>query len=375
MEQRDQNWRGCLLGLAVGDAMGYAVDRLSWEEISRDYGPDGIRGYDLVNGYADVSSHTQIAAYTACGLLVGMTRRQRLGKMAPYARYAELAMREWCQNQHARRLPDRTACWVSEVEDLRRRRCLDTRMLDTLSRERLGAIGSPCNSFDSPGCLGAAVSAGAFFAPDRMAAYEVGSLGAGVVAMTHGDPMTFLAGAVTAYVVAGILQDQETSLREHFLQATDVVAAQFGGDYPQAETLKRLLYRATLLASNTLLPPRDAMEHLGCTNFAECLAGAMYTSLVSEKDFDAAMILAVNHSGRSAAVGALVGAFLGARLGAEAIPEFYLEGLESVQVLAELAEDLLEGCPVGRGAGFFDDTWDQKYIQGRRVDPAGWAEE
>ena len=375
MDKREQNWRGCLLGLAVGDAMGYAVDRLSWEEISRDYGPEGIRGYDLVNGYADISSHTQIAAYTACGLLIGMTRRQRLGRTAPYVRYVELAMREWCGNQHARRLPEKTACWVSEVEDLRRRRCLDTRMLDTLSRERLGALGAGCNSFDSPGCLGAAVSAGAFFAPARMAAYEVGRLGADVVALTHGDPMTFLSGAVTAYVVAGILQDPDTSLREHFLQATEVVAAQFGGEYPQAETLKRLLHRATLLASNALLPPRDAMEHLGCTNFAECLAGAMYTCLASEKDFDDAMILAVNQSGRSAAVGALTGAFLGARLGAGAIPDFYLEGLESVQVLGELAEDLRLGCPMGLGAGFFDDTWDQKYIQGRRVDPAGWAEE
>ena len=375
MKERDQNWRGCLLGLAVGDAMGYAVDRLSWEEISRDYGPDGIRGYDLVNGYADISSHTQIAAYTACGLLMGMTRVQRLQKTAPYSRYAELAMREWSRSQHSRRQPDRSVCWVSEVEDFRRRRCLDTRMLDTLSRERLGTLAAAGNAFDSPGCLGAAVAAGAFFAPERMQAHEVGTLGASVVALTHGDPMTFLSGAVTAYAVAGLLQDPDTSLREHFLQATDVVASQFGQAYPQAETLKRLLHRATLLASNTLLPPRDAMEHLGCTTFAECLAGAMYVCLTAEKDFDGAMILSVNHSGRSAAVGALAGAFLGARLGADAIPGFYLEGLESVLVLSELAEDLLEGCPVGRSAGFFDDTWDQKYVQGRRVDPAGWAEE
>ncbi len=135
MDDRDRNWRGCLLGLAVGDAMGYAVDRLSWEEICRDYGPDGIKGYDLANGYADITSHTQIAAYTACGLLMGMTRGQRLGKKAPYVLYAEVALREWNQSQHTRRQPDRSVCWVSEVEDLRRRRCLDTRMLDTLSRE------------------------------------------------------------------------------------------------------------------------------------------------------------------------------------------------------------------------------------------------
>ena len=48
MDNRESAYRGCLLGLAVGDAMGYAVDRLSWEEICRDYGPEGIRGYDLV---------------------------------------------------------------------------------------------------------------------------------------------------------------------------------------------------------------------------------------------------------------------------------------------------------------------------------------
>ena len=375
MKDRDSYWRGCLLGRAVGDAMGYGVDRLSWEEISRDYGPDGIRGYDLVNGYADVSSHTQLAAYTACGLLVGMTRGQRLKKTVPYARYGELAMREWCTSQHTRRRPERSVCWVSEVDDFLRRRCLDTRMLDTLSRERLGSLTDPTNTFDSPGCLGAAVSAGAFFEPRRMPAYEVGDLGASLVALTHGDPMTILSGAVTAYIVAGILQDPETSLREHFLQATEVVAEQFGERFSQVQTLKRLLHRATLLASNTLLPPRDALEHLGCTDFAECLAGAMYVCLTAENDFDGAMVLAVNHSGRSAAVGALAGAFLGARLGAEAIPDFYLEGLESVLVLAELAEDLREGCPLGRSEGFFDDTWDQKYIQGRRVDPDGWAEE
>ena len=49
-------YRGCLLGLAVGDAMGYTVDSRSWREIQEDYGPNGLLGYDLVNGYADVTS-------------------------------------------------------------------------------------------------------------------------------------------------------------------------------------------------------------------------------------------------------------------------------------------------------------------------------
>ena len=375
MEDRENFWRGCLLGLAVGDAMGYTVDGLSWDEILRDYGPDGIRGYDLVNGYADISSHTQLAAYTGCGLLMGMTRGQRLGRMAPYVRYVELAMREWSQAQHMRRQPERTVCWVSEVEELRRRRCLETRLLDALSQKQLGSLAEPTKISHDPGVLCAAATVGLFFSPDRMPAHEVGVLGAETVALTNGDPMAFLSGAVVAYVIAGILQEPEIPLRQQFLQAAEAVEGQFGREFSQASDLKRLLDRAVMMASNKVLPARDAMDYLVCATAAQCVAGAMYVCLTCREDFDAAMILAVNHSGRSATVAALAGAILGAKYGAETIQDFYLEGLESVQVLAELAQDLHQGCPLGLGPGFFDDTWDQKYIQGRRVDPTGWAEE
>ena len=76
MASRQSLYRGCLLGMAVGDAMGYTVDNKSWQEIREDYGPNGLLGYDLVNGYADVTSYTQLAAFTCNGLLFGMTRGQ-----------------------------------------------------------------------------------------------------------------------------------------------------------------------------------------------------------------------------------------------------------------------------------------------------------
>ena len=76
-------YRGCLLGLAIGDAMGYPVDTKTWPQIQEDYGPYGLMGYDLRNGYAEVSSHTQIAAFSCNGLLLGQTRGQVYGKMAP----------------------------------------------------------------------------------------------------------------------------------------------------------------------------------------------------------------------------------------------------------------------------------------------------
>ena len=74
------------------------------------------------------------------------------------------------------------------------------------------------------------------------------------------------------------------------------------------------------------------------------------------------MITAVNHSGRSAAVGAITGAVLGAVLGEEAMPEFYLEGLEPTRYLLELADDMFHGCSMDMGSALFDGDWDRKYI-------------
>ena len=92
----------------------------------------------------------------------------------------------------------------------------------------------------------------------------------------------------------------------------------------------------------------------------------MYACLASGEDFDRAMILAVNHSGRSAAVGAITGAILGARMGEEALPEFYIECLEPGEVLRELADDLYHGCTMEKGSRLFDLDWDRKYLHGGR---------
>ena len=99
MADKKGQFRGMLLGLAVGDAMGYTIDGSSWKEIQQSYGPNGLLGYDLVNGYADVTSYTQLAAFTCNGLLLGLTRGQMTGKMLPLFRYVGLSSREWAASQ------------------------------------------------------------------------------------------------------------------------------------------------------------------------------------------------------------------------------------------------------------------------------------
>ena len=364
MAPKRSSYRGCLLGLAVGDAMGNTVDSRSWREIQEDYGPNGLLGYDLVNGYADVTSYTQLTAFTCNGLLLGLTRGQLLGKMAPFVKYIGLSTREWAASQKAWGRPNNTFCWLLQQSELCRRPSMDTRMLDTLSREKLGTPEDPVNNFANPGSITSAVGVGLFFDRDRMDQQEIDLLGAEAVALTHGSPAAFLSGAVVAHIISRILRNPEVPLKKVFLGAVEAAKEQFGHQYSQVFEISNLVRNAVAFSQSESLNPVDVMEKLRCDNAAQVLAGAVYACLASQGDFDRAMIIAVNHSGRSAAVGALTGAFLGARLGEEALPEFYIECLEPAEVLQELADDLFHGCPMEMGNKLFDLDWDRKYLHG-----------
>ncbi|MBQ9148417.1 MAG: ADP-ribosylglycohydrolase family protein [Oscillospiraceae bacterium] len=357
-------YRGCLLGLAVGDAMGYTVDSKCWAHIQEDYGPNGLLGYDLVNGYADGTSHTQLCAFTCNGLLLGLTRGQLQGTMAPFIKYIALSQREWAIGQRRYNQPRQNYCWVFRVNELRRRHCTDTRMVDTLNRPMKCSLEDPVNRFDGPASLASAAAVGMFAQRERMDQHEIDRLGAEAVALTYGSPIAFITGAVLASVVNRVLHDQQMPLKDLFLQAMEGVDEEFGYEYPQTAEVLHILRHAITLSEDEKLNQRETMEHLVCENAAQALAGAFYAILTCQDDFDSAMITAVNHSGRSSAVACITGAVLGARMGEEALPEFYMECLETAEVLRVLADDLVDGCPMEQGNRMFDLDWDRKYLHG-----------
>lgn len=69
MKQSENKAAGCLLGGAVGDALGYPVEFMDADTIFRLYGERGIARYRLTNGKALVSDDTQMSIFTADGLL------------------------------------------------------------------------------------------------------------------------------------------------------------------------------------------------------------------------------------------------------------------------------------------------------------------
>ena len=165
-------------------------------------------------------------------------------------------------------------------------------------------------------------------------------------------------------MISLLLQYPRGNLKKIILASAAAIRDQFGHQYSQAYDLANMLRQAVTLSEAANLRTVDVMERLRCENAAQVLAGAVYACLVSNEDFDRAMVVAVNHSGRSAAVGAIVGAILGIRLGEEALPEFYIECLEPAEVLRELADDMHSGCPMEVGNKLFALDWDYKYLNG-----------
>lgn len=360
MERKRSAWQGCLLGLAVGDAMGYPVDKKTWDEISEMYGPNGLLGYDLANGSADNTSYTQLASFVYNGLLLGAIR----GNPEKYGKFIALSLREWAKSQQYWTAAEKTFCWVAQVPEMRRRHCMDTSMLDALRRETLGTPENPVFRSVLPGALTAAVAVGLAAEPGKMTRQQVGRYAAEAVALTHGEPEAFLSGSFVAYAITEILQEPNAKLSDTFLKVCDIIQQQYAEKYPQASVVTDGVKRAISLTKDAELSPLAAMTLLGCTTAAECVAGAVYASTIHMANFDEAMIVAVNHSGRSGCVASLTGAMMGARLGVEALPEFYLESLETTAVLSELAEDWTQVRQVMK---IFDDSWDQKYVQGLPV--------
>ena len=155
MVRKQDQIHGCLLGAAAGDALGFCVEELTLDDIREKYGPNGIQGYDTINGFATISSHTQLCMFTANGLLFGATRGAIRGVMAPYVKYLEAAYRDWCKTQHygVPKGREKSFSWLSSVDAMRSRRCPEPAVLYALERPQAGTMEEPINHSRGPNGL------------------------------------------------------------------------------------------------------------------------------------------------------------------------------------------------------------------------------
>ncbi|MBR4867322.1 MAG: ADP-ribosylglycohydrolase family protein [Clostridia bacterium] len=352
-------YRGCLIGGAVGDALGYPVEFWLEEEIFSHYGEKGITEYAIENGDVLISDDTQMTLFTANGLLLAATNGESLTNLNVYPQYIGICYRDWLKTQRFEEfgvLPQRAA-WLNNIPALNHPRAPGNTCISALFSPVLGSMDTPLNN--SKGCGGVMRVApiGLFF-DETTPPEEITRLGGEAAALTHGHELGYLPAAMLAQMIHRLTHYEGCTLLSAVEDAKDALLAYFPNSAAM-EALMELVDRAVSLATGHPMDDLDAIHLLGAGWVAEeTLAIAIYCALRHETDFKAAVIAAVNHEGDSDSTGAVTGNILGARLGLDAIPKKFLDRLELRDTILEIADDLYHRGPLpGEEA-----RWEAKYV-------------
>ncbi|MBB5785099.1 ADP-ribosylglycohydrolase family protein [Nonomuraea jabiensis] len=350
MDVRDRV-RGCLLGGAIGDALGSPIEFQSLREIRREHGAEGITGYVTTwRGKSGlITDDTQMTLFTVEGLLQARAEGAPEGAAYPYPAVVEpvrQAYLRWFDTQNHQSpppadRPHRTGR-LREETWLYSRRAPGNACLSGLHQQfpgpaPLGAPG-PVNP-NSKGCgtvmrsapFGLVALSGPVGArPDPREAFEVA---AACAQITHGHPTGYLAAgafaAITAHLVAG------EALEPAVHHALDLLAA-----YPAHEETSAALRAAVALAGDGGAHSPERVESLGGAWVAEeALAIGVYCAL-AEPSVERALLLSVNHSGDSDSTGSVCGNLLGALHGTGVLPVAWLHPLEGRDTIERLAAEL-----------------------------------
>ena len=358
-----QFYTGCLVGGAIGDALGAPIEFDSISSIRAKYGKSGVTNYiEFDNNYGEFTDDTQMTLFTAEGLLRAYHREVIKGiggALIPITHHSYL---RWLQTQgigvNRKNIPtgvyDIDKGWLLQNRLLYKQRAPGNTIIASLSSGHCGTIENPINNSKGCGTVMKIVPVGLMFYGQNETAFKTGCE---ISAITHGHPSGYLSAGFLAAMIADITTG--LSLMQSILNALAILKKWDGHN----ETL-RAVEQAISLFHNTGSRKEsisaDTIEQLGSGWVAEeALAISLFASLVYEKDFMNGILLAVNHSGDCDSTGSITGNILGLINGYDTIPAEWKENLVGHDIVKQMGEDLHIQV---KGDRFnFDEEWHEKY--------------
>jgi ADP-ribosyl-[dinitrogen reductase] hydrolase len=327
-------FRGCLLGGAIGDALGAPIEFHSLSEIRATYGHGGIDKFTSAYGRAGaITDDTQMTLFTAEGLLRAQSRLIEKGITDPVT-VIYLSYLRWLVTQGGRVRDDpdlgsSRSGWLITNDVLHASRAPGMTCLSAL---RSGERGSPDDRLNnSKGC--GAIMRVAPIGLIGTALADPFALAADAGALTHGHPSGYLSGGAFASIISELVNGAQ--LRD----AIDVARSELTRWDRHEETLEAI-NRATTAAADGAAPTAERVESLGAGWVGEeALAIGLYCALVAS-DGREGLRLAVNHSGDSDSTGSIAGNLLGTMYGVDALPGDLVDGVEARDLITQVADDL-----------------------------------
>lgn len=334
MKRNQEFFRGCLIGGAIGDALGWPVEFLQLHEIVKRYGPEGIQELKYnSSGKAEITDDTQMTLFTAEGILRAETRGNVKG-ICHQPSVVFFAYQRWMLTQGYSRVEEYEWIydgWLLGLPELHSRRAPGNTCLSALENREQGSMTEPKNT--SKGCGGVmrVAPAGLFYNKE-----QAFTMGAEFAALTHGHPSGYLSAGALSFLIASIIegQDIKNAVKDTIMKLED---------YDNREECTQFILKALELSERDIADG-DAIRQLGEGWVGEeALAISIYCSLKYQDDFKKALTTAVNHNGDSDSTGAITGNILGAYLGINRIPSDWVEHVELSESILQISDDLLKG--------------------------------
>lgn len=349
MKKSKAYFRGCLLGGAIGDALGYPVELLTREEIEEQYGEHGIR--DLVldesSGKSLISDDTQMTTFTVDGLLWADTRAKERG-IYGYTPCIFYAYQKWLYTQTGS-FADKNYEFLlrGEVlgwEELYTQRGPGKTSIPTLAgciNGKYGTLSNRINSSKGSGAVMRAAPVGLYFYDDSKMAFKIGCESG---AITHGHSSAYLPAGFLAYIIAELIAG--ANLESAVIGGLEELT-QYEGYQETYDAITRAVSLAKSQYQSVGRSDQEASDLIDIAAIGEgwtgdeAIALAVYCAMRYPNDFESAMYLAVNHSGNSDTVAAICGNILGAYLGCLEIPFKWVLQVELADLMVHGADKML----------------------------------
>ena len=386
--------RGSLMAGAAGDALGYAVEFSSRGSILAQYGHRGITQFDLTaEGKALISDDTQMTLFTACGMLMGVTRGYMRGIGGEPEKYVDGAYLDWYYTQTGKKKQiltnDFHYTWLRDLPELADLRAPGNTCLsacESLYRDKKVQN-------DSKGCGGimrvapmALLMAGYWSRGESFYTIpQMDEAGAEIAAVTHKHPLAFLPAALQTHLIYRLIRMDEAEAQANMADiALETIEALDHIYKEQYEADKRYLANLTRMAVTLAANDKSDAENIrllgeGWTG-EEAWAIALYCAVRHIDNMEEALIAAVNHDGDSDSTGAVCGNIMGAIYGYEAMKRQQFlcpqgteleQTLELSDIILALADDLYTSCIISECAPIDTPEKRQWYERYCEMKPAG----
>ena len=353
--------QGCLMGGAIGDALGYPIEFMQEEQIFSHYGHQGISEYEINPNTkkAIISDDTQMTLFTANGLLVANTQNEFMKSFLPRELYVQNAYLDWYDTQTKRY--DETIkyqSWLCDISELFASRAPGTTCMSALyHRKKKHHIPEPIN--DSKGCGGVMrIAPIAFY--QNIDVETLDKEACNIAGITHGHSLAKLSAALLCHILHEIIY-HPNCLKKIVIDAKNTINKLYYDD-PYIKELNDIIDFAIQLSENNCSDLENIKQLGEGWVSEEALAIAIYCSLKYQNDFSKGIIAAVNHSGDSDSTGSITGNILGAFNGYANIEDKWKNHLELSHVICEISYDLYMSCCVNDPDIYHQPYWKQKYM-------------